>query len=67
MGLKNRKAGYGHEAFYEYENYVNYGLIFHTYWKERFYNRLKLRDGKGKSYGKRPVTPAGWLEQVVIK
>ena len=54
--MKNRSEGYGHTPFYDYDMYIEYGLIFHGYWKNRFSNRLKLKNGNGKGYGKRPGT-----------
>jgi hypothetical protein len=56
MKIMNRKQGYGHTQFYEWDNYIDYGVLFHGYWYNRFINRLKIRDGNGKGYGKRPST-----------
>jgi long-subunit fatty acid transport protein len=62
--MENRKQGYGHTAFYEFEDYNEYGLIFHSYWKNRFENRLKLKNGNGKGYGKRSSTTTSRTQQM---
>ena len=46
-----------------YEGGIDAKLYWHTYWKERFWNRKKLRDGKGKSYG-RKKTILGYDDEI---